>query len=156
MRRFSFTAPLLVLVLSMAGCAKKVAVHPNSISNLDSYAYDLLLVEQDSLNEAKAAWLTGTIHGDTVKSVLNGVILQYNFAEEQWQQYHASGANADTLQKALDALVLGMGQISGILGKTAKPAMKVGSEVMPMRWIQSQPCSYDTSKMCELYAGGGL
>jgi len=79
---------ILSLCLALAGCAKTVAVHPGAISNLDSYAYDLLIVEQDSINTAKAQYQAGQLPA-SAKTALNAAIDQYNITEATWQSYHA-------------------------------------------------------------------
>ena len=111
---------LIALLIVLTGCAKHIPIHPGSISNLDSYAYDSLLIEQDIINGAKAQFASGAVNSADFKHVLNIAITQYNVAEEQWQLYHKSGANAAALQQALDALVLAVGQVQEYLGK--KPA----------------------------------
>lgn len=102
-------------VLLTVGCAKKVAVHPGAISNLDSYAYDVLLTEQDVLNQAKADVGTGTLNA---KTEVNAAILQYNTTLALWNTYHANGSNADALTQSVSALVTLLGQIQKIRGKT--------------------------------------
>src|SRR5438132_13501491 len=60
-----------LLAFATVGCHKKVvATHPGAISNLDSYAYDILLVEQDALNDAVAKYKAGQLPMGT-KDVLN-------------------------------------------------------------------------------------
>src|SRR5258708_30301848 len=106
----------IVLLLSLlTGCAKfKIAVHPGAISNLDSYAYDVLLVEQDTINQARTAFLAGQLPANA-KQPLNAAIDQYNIAEAAWQNYHANGAGQPALQSALDALVTVVGDLIKLL-----------------------------------------
>lgn len=123
---------LLATMLATVGCGKKVTVHPGAISNLDSYAYDVLLTEQDVLNEAKADVLAGTLNA---KDQVNAAIKQYNLTEDLWQTYHATGQGADVLSQAAAALVTLLGDIQKIRGKSAKP-VPVSGLTWPMR-IQS-------------------
>lgn len=116
---------ILALITASLGCGKKVTVHPGAISNLDSYAYDVLLVEQDVLNQAKADYQSGAL-GDAAKAPLNGAIKQYNITQDLWQSYHAGGNNADVLSKSLSALVTLVGDIQKLRGKSATPVPTSG------------------------------
>jgi hypothetical protein len=113
---------LIVLMLALPalnfGCATKVPVHPGAVSNIDSYAYDLLLVEQEAINSARTAFLAGQLPPNA-KAPLNAAIAQYNITLGAWQGYH-SGATKDStvLQGAVDALVGAVGALQTSLGKT--------------------------------------
>lgn len=111
-------AVLLFSLMLCVGCAKKVPIHPGSISNLDSYSYDVLLAEQDVLNAAKADFLAGNLPNSS-KDALNAAIKQYNVTQDLWQGYHANGANADALSQGLSALVTSVGDIQKLRGKSA-------------------------------------
>lgn len=112
------TIVLYFLVITSTGCGlfkQKVPVHPGAVSNLDSYAYDILLVEQSTLNSAVASFKAGTLPPNA-KDPLNGAIQQYNTAQGAWQAYHAGGGNGTVLQQALDALIGAVGQLQKSLG----------------------------------------
>jgi hypothetical protein len=93
---------------------------------LDSWAYDILLVEQDAINQAKTTYLSGGLPPEA-KAPLNVAIDQYNLAEAAWQNYHKTGAGQSELQQALDALVIGVGTLQNILHKTVTPAVPASS-----------------------------
>lgn len=112
------TALVLSLLLLVTGCAKKVAVHPGAISNLDSYSYDILIVEQEVLTTARAQFTAGTLP-PSAKPFLKNAITQYNVAESAWHAYHSEhSANATALQDAINALVAAVSQLQQQLGKT--------------------------------------
>ena len=118
MRRFQKQTAVLCLLFTiqlLAGCNKKIPVHPNAISNLDSYSYDILLVEQSTINSAVASYKAGTLPA-TAKAPLNTAIDQYNVAQGAWQSYHAGGGNGTVLQQAIDALIGAVGQLQQTLG----------------------------------------
>lgn len=116
-----YLALMFVLTLGVAtGCSKKVAVHPMAISNLDSYAYDLLLVEDAALRSARADFVAGNLPVEA-KAPLNAAIAQYNIAQASWKTYHAAGGDATKLQQALDALVTAVGEVQKLLGKSPAP-----------------------------------
>lgn len=109
---------LLVLCLLFTGCNKTaVPTHPGAISNVDSYAYDVLLVEQDVINTARADYMAGKLP-PAAKDLLNAAIAQYNVAQSAWQSYHASGGDATALQTAINALIGAVGGLQQALGKT--------------------------------------
>ena len=106
---------LALIALLYTGCAKKVvAVHPGAISNYDSYAYDILTVEQGAINTAKAAFMAGTLPADA-KDKLNAAIVQYNLTLAAWQGYHAAGGDSTALQQAIATLVSSVGALQAIL-----------------------------------------
>ncbi len=107
---------VLLAVLLSTGCAKKIPLHPGAISDFDSYAYDLLLVEQSAISEARAQFVAGTLPAAAHDS-LNTAIDRYNDAEVIWKSYHASGEDSTELQKALNALVSAVGALQRTLGK---------------------------------------
>ena len=124
---------VLVFIVLMAGCAKNpVAVHPGSISNFDSYAFDILLVEQDAINTARSQYVAGQLP-PSAKTVLNNAIAQYNVTEVAWQAYHANGTGQSALQQALDGLVSLVGALQQILNKTPAPVTPT-SEVLHVHY----------------------
>jgi hypothetical protein len=129
MRRL-VVATIITLTLFTLGCAKKISVHPGAISNFDSYAYDVLLVEQDVLNQAKADVISGTLPAST-KDKVNVAIAQYNTTQALWQTYHASGVGADKLDQALALLVTAVGEIQKLRGKA--PALMPAHATWPSR-----------------------
>lgn len=112
--------PLLLILGFSLGCQKKVPVHPGAISNLDSYSYDVLIVEQQILTEARAQYTSGQLP-EQAKPFLKNAITQYNVAEAAWHGYHDNHAQNDTaLQDAINALISAVSQLQQTLGK--KPA----------------------------------
>ena len=106
---------IVLIPLLFSGCAKKVvAVHPGAISNYDSYAYDILTVEQGAINTAKAAFTAGTLPPDA-KDKLNAAIVQYNLTLAAWQGYHAAGGDSTALQQAITTLVSTVGALQAVL-----------------------------------------
>lgn len=110
---------LLFIVTFLAGCQPKPALHPGSISSLDSYAYDILLIEQDTLNNAKAEFAAGKLPA-AAKDPLNAAITQYNLTEAAWRSYHSGGAGETVLQKAVAALVAAMGDLERAINPNYK------------------------------------
>jgi hypothetical protein len=113
MRKRLKLVPLL-LILAVLGCQKKIAIHPGAISNLDSYTYDVLLVEQDVLQQAKTQYLTDQLP-QAAKEPLNYAINQYNVTQVAWQAYHGGAGDATKLQEALSALVAAVGEVQRVI-----------------------------------------
>lgn len=116
-----YLALVFVLVLGIAtGCGKKVPIHTGAVSNLDSYAYDLLLVEQSAIKSARADFAAGNLPAEA-KAPLNAAIAQYNTTQAAWQTYHASGGDGTKLQEALNSLVSAVAEVQKLLGKAPAP-----------------------------------
>ena len=116
-----------------SGCAAKktVAVHPGAVSNLDSYSYDVLLVESAVLELASTDLKAGKLP-ETAKSFLNTAIKQFNVTQAAWHAYHDQHAGNDTvLQDAINALVGAVGQLEQVLGKAPKPISQRPSQRVP-------------------------
>jgi len=109
----------LLLCLILSGCAAKSTTHPGATA-IDSYAYDVLLVEQAALNSAKDAYSAGTLP-PAAKNPMNIAIQQYDAANTLWQSFHAAGGTGDAtaLQQALDLLNSAVTTLQQILGKPA-------------------------------------
>ena len=122
---------LAFLLVSLVGCHKKIAFHPGAVSNLDSYAFDLLLVEQDVLAQARTDYMNGRLP-DAARPAFNAAASQYNITQAAWQAYHSGHASNDSvLQDALNALVAAVGQLQQVLGKKPVPiaGLRIWQEV---------------------------
>lgn len=112
---------LAFVLFALVGCQKKISIHPGAVSNLDSYAFDLLLVEQDVLAQARVDYLNGRLP-EAARPAFNAAASQYNITQAAWQAYHSGHAANDTvLQDALNALVAAVGQLQQVLGKKPVP-----------------------------------
>ena len=127
--------PILLTLSIFTGCAafqKKVPVHPGSINNIDSYAYDSLLIAQQIISGARADYLAGNF-APSSKDALNRAIAAYNVSESSWQSYHAGTTKDSTaLQQAIEAM---QGAVSALIQlKTNAPpavAKPVGKILIP-------------------------
>ncbi len=127
--------PILLSVLAFTGCAAfqtKVPVHPGAVTNVDSYAYDSLLIAQQIIAGARADYLAGNFT-PSAKNTLNSAISSYNVAEASWQSYHAGTTKDSTaLQQAIVAM---QGAVSALIQlKTSappQPTKPVGKVLIP-------------------------
>lgn len=99
---------ILIAVLLLSSCAKQVATpHPGAINAFDSNAYDILITEQASIEQAKA----DIAKYPAMKTSLNAVIAQYDTTMAAYKIYHAAaatGTSVDTsnLQAQINSLVV--------------------------------------------------
>ena len=121
---------VVLMLLSSLGCAGKkvVAVHPGSVSDYDSYAYDLLLTEQAAITEARAQFVAGKLPAEA-HDPLNKASNQYNATLAIWKAYHATGGDATALQQAINVLVATVGALQGVLGKPAPAPLPPSSSL---------------------------
>lgn len=92
----------------LTGCNRYV-VHPGSLNQADSAAYDSLLVAKSSIDTAKAE-LTSGILPVTAKPLLNNVITAYNVAEAAWHVYHDTSPTNPQLLTTLQTDLNNMAQ----------------------------------------------
>lgn len=113
---------ILLLTLGVAsGCAKKVPIHPGAVSNIDSYTYDLLLVEQPALESAKKDFEAGNLPTEA-KTPLNAAIAEFNTTYAAWDAYHRGvSVDADKLQASVNALVAAVAALQKSLHKPPAP-----------------------------------
>jgi hypothetical protein len=103
----------LVLVLLLASCgAFRAPVAPRSgaLTQLDSDAYDGLLVSQAAISEAKRAYAAGELP-PSAKGVINRAGEAYNVARASWLTYRdavAAGKGDDEARGKLNADVLAL------------------------------------------------
>lgn len=133
MKRYLITLVLLLPLLTV-GCHKApIPVHPGAISNVDSYGYDVLLVEQDAIASARASYVAGTLPAGA-KVYLNGAITQYNTTLAAWQAYHAAGGNSSVVEQAISALIAAVAQLQQVLGKA--PGTVPTTDLRVPMWIE--------------------
>ena len=91
-------------------------VHPGAISNLDSYAYDVLISEQAAITSARTQYMQRALP-ENAKAPLNAAIDQYNVTMSAWQSYHLSKQGETALQQALNSLIAAVGALERALQK---------------------------------------
>ena len=118
---------LIPLLLMLSGCAKKVSVHPGAISNLDSYSYDILIVEQDAINNARnqAVQLSGTLANQMATTGMQAgsqAAQALNVSGTIYEQLMNTTIQQDTaLQNAIAAFA-GQAAIAGAISTGQKKA----------------------------------
>jgi len=87
--KYIMTLNMLLLGLLLTGCGKNTVVqHPGAIDSLDSKTYDVLLVAQNVLDNAKVAYKQGKLP-ETAKAAINAGGVVYTDLRELWLEYRA-------------------------------------------------------------------
>jgi hypothetical protein len=107
---------VVLLALTIAGCAAKRPIHPGAGNQFDSNAYDALLVT-DSIITSTRTDLNNNVFPPSiapkVKDAINYVITAYNAANTSYRIYHAAVANGTVTPAQQAAVSDGLNQISG-------------------------------------------
>ena len=85
---------VLLACLLLSGCIFKAKIHPGAINDFDSKTYDLLLVMNGMLTEAKNQYAAGKIPVSS-KWVINNAGASYNIAREAWLAYRDAKTEID-------------------------------------------------------------
>jgi hypothetical protein len=87
-------APLLLvpLVLSMTACAAvHYTVHPGAMNQVDSAAYDALLVAESAIDQGRTDFQAGRLPAEA-RDALNALVDTYNVARTSWLTYRGAVA----------------------------------------------------------------
>lgn len=109
--RISTAVLLAILLVATVGCQSSCATRaPRSgaLTQLDSDAYDALLVAQAALSEGKRAYAAGELPPEA-KDVINNAGKAYNIARASWLTYRdavATGKGDDLARGKLNADVV--------------------------------------------------
>ena len=84
---------LLVVVLPAllltSACAAGYRVHPGSLNKTDSTAYDILLIAEATIDQARMQYEAGRLPRPAA-AALNALVLSYNIARESWLTYRGA------------------------------------------------------------------
>ena len=84
---------LLVLMipclLAVSSCVARYTVHPGALDKTDSAAYDVLLIAQSTIDQARILYQAGQLPGAAAEA-LNRLIEAYNIARESWLIYRGA------------------------------------------------------------------
>ena len=82
---------LVLVVLSTAACSAHYKPHPGALNNVDSTAYDALLVAEAAIDQARMENQTRPLAAEA-KDALNSLIDAYNMARAAWLTYRGAVA----------------------------------------------------------------
>jgi hypothetical protein len=76
-------------LLSATACTAHYTVHPGALNQNDSGTYDVLLIAEATINQARMDYEAGQLPADT-KAALDALIKSYNVARESWLTYRGA------------------------------------------------------------------
>src|SRR5437773_11377545 len=79
---------LLVALLAAAtsACAARYTIHPGALNKTDSAAYDILLVAETAIDQARLDYKSGQLPAGA-KPALDALVRSYNLARDSWLTY---------------------------------------------------------------------
>src|SRR5207249_8663576 len=82
---------LLVALLAAAtsACAVRYTVHPGALNKTDSAAYDILLVAETAIDQARLDYKSGHLPA-VAKPAFDALIQSYNIARDSWLAYRSA------------------------------------------------------------------
>jgi len=84
---------LLVVIipglLAVSGCVARYTLHPGALDKTDSAAYDVLLIAQSTIDQARMLHQAGRLPRPAAEA-LNRLIEAYNIARESWLIYRGA------------------------------------------------------------------
>ena len=83
---FLFVIPVL---LATSACAARYTIHPGSLNKTDSAAYDVLLIAEKAIDEARVQYEAGRLPHPAAEA-LNALVYSYNVARESWLTYRGA------------------------------------------------------------------
>ena len=82
---------LLVALLAAAtsACAARYTVHPGALNKTDSAAYDILLVAETAIDQARLDYKSGHLPAGA-KPAFEALVQSYNIARDSWLAYRSA------------------------------------------------------------------
>ena len=82
---------LLVALLTAAtsACAARHTVHPGALNKTDSAAYDILLVAETAIDQARLDYKSGHLPAGA-KPAFDALIKSYNITRDSWLAYRSA------------------------------------------------------------------
>lgn len=85
-----------LIILGCVSCANR-QIHPGAIDSFDSTTYDVLMISQSVLDEAKVQLKAGKLP-ESSRAVINRAGSAYDIARDAWLTYRASAPASRTTQ----------------------------------------------------------
>ena len=82
---------LLVALLAAAtsACAARYTIHPGALNKTDSAAYDILLVAETAIDQARLDYKSGHLPAGA-KPAFDALIKSYNITRDSWLGYRSA------------------------------------------------------------------
>lgn len=89
-----FLILMVPVLLAASGCVARYPIHPGALNKADSAAYDVLLVAQSTIDQARAQYEAGALPASALEA-LNRLVEVYNIARESWLTYRSGRSLID-------------------------------------------------------------
>ena len=90
--RQSGIAVVIPLLLLMTACSAQYRIHPGALNAADSAAYDVLLIAQTTIDQARLQLQAGQLPAEA-KTALDVLVRSYNVARKAWLTYRSAVAS---------------------------------------------------------------
>jgi hypothetical protein len=104
-------ALLLILPVMTVSACHGYAVHPGSLNQVDSAAFDTLLVAEAAIDQARIEYNAGTLPASS-KTPLDALVKAYNVARESWLTYRGAISTSQPTQIYLDQLTKNLNDLT--------------------------------------------
>ena len=104
---------LLALLLLASACAARYMVHPGALNKTDSAAYDMLLIAEAAIDQARTRF-RGQLPGET-KDAFNALVHAYNLARESWLTYRGAISTRVPAQMYFDKLTKNLSDLTNAI-----------------------------------------
>ena len=84
-----FTLLLVALLAAASACAARYTIHPGALNKTDSGAYDILLVAETAIDQARLDYKSGQLPA-SAKPAFDALIKSYNIARDSWLAYRTA------------------------------------------------------------------
>ena len=101
---------LIPLMFSIPGCAA-YQLHPGAVNSTDSASYDVLLIAETSIDQARLDYKAGLLP-DSAKAALDALIKAYNVARDSWLTYRGAVATNVPAQTYFNQLTQNLSDLS--------------------------------------------
>ena len=108
---------MVLLLMTLTACAARQHWHPAAVSKMDSAAYDVLLIAEATIDEARRQFATAAEIPVVVKEPLNALIASYNVARSAWLTYRGAVASNVPAQEYYATLSANLASLSDAIRK---------------------------------------
>src|SRR6059036_3595372 len=88
----TFALLLVALLAATSACTARYTVHPGALNKTDSAAYDILLVAETAIDQARLDYKSGQLPAG-VKPALDALVRSYNLTRDSWLTYRDANAS---------------------------------------------------------------
>ena len=107
-------AATTLLLLFLASCTAHYSIHPGALNKSDSAAYDMLLIAENTIDQARLDYQAGQLP-EGAKPALETLIRSYNVARTSWLVYRGALSTNVQSQQYFDGLTKNLTDLSAAI-----------------------------------------